>query len=294
MSNTYNVPKRERREQAREHARTLREAEEKKRRRNRVFVQGGVIVGVIAIAAVALMVVTNLTRPEGPGPLNMASDGILFDSTASAAMSPVKTAALAASATPVATPQEKTGPVSIVVYADYQCPFCAQFEQTNGKQIVTWVAGGIATLEMHPVALLDGASLGTRYSSRAANAVACVANYQPDDFYLASTALFASQPAEQTRGLKNDEIVKIVEKSGADDPAIAQCIRDESFKSWVTAATLRTRQPLPNSDEPYLSSTPTVLVNGVRYPGSPGDAAAFLQFVGSISDAANPKATPEG
>ena len=294
MNSSSSLSKKDRREQAREHARELREAEAKKRQRRRWFVQGGVIVGALAVAVVVLLVVTNLARPEGPGPRNMASDGILFDTTAGAAMTPVKTDALASSATPVPTPQEETGPVSIVVYLDYQCPFCAQFEETNGKQIVQWVAGGIATLEVHPVALLDQYSLGSRYSSRAANAVACVADSEPDEFYLASTALFASQPEEGTNGLTNDEIVKVVESAGVTDPAVAQCIRDESFRGWVSAATERTRSPLPNSDLPALTSTPTVLVNGQQYTGSQGDSAAFLKFVGAIFDAANPQETPEG
>ena len=293
MNPSAPISKKERRDQAREHARELREIEAKKRRRRRWFVQGGVIVGALAVAVVVLLIVTNLVKPAGPGPLNMASDGILFRASGSA-MSPVKTDALAASATPVPTPQEGSGPVSIVIYLDYQCPYCAQFEETNGKQIVQWVAGGIATLEVHPVALLDQYSLGSRYSSRAANAVACVANYQPDEFSLASTALFASQPEEGTSGLKNDELVSIVESAGATNPKIAQCIRDETFKGWVSAATQRTRSPLPNSDLPALEGTPTVLVNGQQYPGAADDAAAFLAFVGSISDAANPQETPEG
>lgn len=294
MSNNAKIPKRDRRAEAREHAREAREAEAKRRRRNRWLLQGGVILGSVAVVLVAVLVVTNLIRPEGPGPRNMASDGILFESSAAGIMVPVETDGLEATATPVATEQDATGPVSIVVYLDYQCPYCAQFEEANGEQLVTWVAGGIATLEMHPVAILDSLSLGTRYSSRAANAVACVADNQPDEFYLASTALFANQPAEGTSGLTNAEIVSIVDEAGANDPDTAQCILDESFKDWVTASTARTQSPLPNSDEPYLSSTPTVLVNGERYEGLPSDADAFLAFVAGISDAANPTETPEG
>lgn len=294
MNPSAPLSKKDRREQAREHARELRELEAKKRQRRRWFVQGGVILGALAIATVVLLIVTSLVTPAGPGPRNMASDGILFDSTAGAAMSPVKTDALESSATPIPTTQSDVGPVSIVVYVDYQCPFCAQFEEANGRQIVQWVAAGIATLEMHPVAVLDQYSLGTRYSSRAANAVACVADREPDEFYLASTALFAAQPEEGTSGLTNDEIVSIVEGAGVTDPAVAQCIQNESFKAWVSAATERTRSPIPNSDEPYLDSTPMVLVNGQRYTGAPSDAKAFLTFVGGISDAANLPETPEG
>ena len=76
-------------------------------------------------------------------------------------------------------------------------------------------------------------------SSRAANAVACVAENEPDSFWDAHATLFANQPDEGTSGLSNSEIIGLFEGAGITSEAVASCINDESFKSWVTAASDR-------------------------------------------------------
>jgi len=285
LSPSTPVTKRERREQAREHARELREAAAKRRRRNRWLIQGSVLVAALAAAAVIVIVLMNVVRAPASGPLNMASDGIQFIGDGEKVV-PVETAGLAAGATPKPTEQDPSKGVSIVLYLDYQCPFCKDFETTNGEKIATWVSGGIASVEVHPVAILDGASQGTRYSSRAANAAACVANYEPTLFLGVNAALFANQPPEGTAGLTNREILTVLAAESADSGEITSCVNNEEFRNWVTQATARTKDPLPNSDLAQLAETPTILVNGHRYLGSLTDASEFLNFVGSIDDAA--------
>ena len=285
MSPSTPVTKRERREQAREHARELREAAAKRKKRNRWLIQGSVLLAAIAVAAVIVIVLMNVVKPPAAGPLNMASDGIQFIGDGEKVV-PVKTAALAAGEKPTPTKQDASKGVSIVLYLDYQCPFCKDFETTNGEKIATWVSGGIATVELHPVAKLDAASQGTRYSSRAANAAACVANYEPTLFLGVNAALFANQPPEGTPGLTNAELLTVLKAESADSGDIVSCVNNEDFKDWVTQATDRTGGPLPNSDLPELPGTPTILVNGQRYLGSLTDQSEFLNFVGSIDDAA--------
>jgi protein-disulfide isomerase len=296
MSNAESASKKARRDAAREHAREMREAAARKKKRNRLFVQGGVILGALAIAGVVLLVVTNLTRPPSPGPLNMLSDGIVLTGDGTS-MSYEKTDAIAAGAEPVAsTPSTDAGVVSIVMYTDYQCPICQQFETTNGDQLETWVTQGVATLEIHPIAILDSQSLGARYSSRSTNAAACVANFEPDKFWAVNRAFYADQPAEQTAGLTNAEITTLVADAGAKTSEVADCIANETFKTWVADSSERTRGPVPNSDLEAVGGTPTVLVNGQQYTGGITDAAAFTAFVNAIgaSTQGEPETDPEG
>lgn len=296
MSNAESASKKERRDAARDHARELREAAARKKKRNRLFAQGGVILGVLAIAGVVLLVVTNLTRPPSPGPLNMLSDGIVLTGDGTS-MSYEKTKAIAAGAEPVAsTPSTELGVVSIVMYTDYQCPICQQFETANGDQLQTWVTAGVATLEIHPIAILDSQSLGTRYSSRSTNAAACVANFEPDKFWAVNRAFYAGQPAEQTAGLSTAEITSLVADAGAKTSEVADCIADETFKTWVADSTERTREPVPNSELAQVGGTPTVLVNGQQYTGDVTDGAAFTAFVNAIgaSTQGEPEVDPEG
>jgi len=277
--------KKARRDAAREHAREAREAAAKKRKRNKLFAQGGVLLGVLAVAAVVVLVVSNLNAPAAPGPLNMASDGIVLNGDGTS-MGYVATDAIAADGDPVASTAPAAGdPVAIVMYVDYQCPYCAQFETTNATQIEQWVTAGMATVEIHPIANLDSQSLGTRYSSRSANTAACVANFEPEQFWAVNSAFYANQPAEQTSGLTTAEIKTLVSDAGASSQEVADCIGSETFKSWVTDATLRTRSPIPNSDLASVEGTPTVLVNGQQYAGELTDADAFTAFVSAVAAA---------
>ena len=280
-SNQPRPTRNERRDAAREKARILREEQKKRERRNKVLIQGGIIVAVLAVAALVVTLIMQNTKPEGPGPENMASDGIVLTGV-DGAITVVETPALAAGATPAATVHDESGEVAnIVTYIDYLCPFCGQFETTNSDSIRTMVESGAATLEVHPVAILTNKSAGTQYSLRAANAAACVAENSPEAFLDFNQLLFENQPEEGSTGLTNDEIKEFVEQSGAGSLSkIDKCIDDSQFKAWVQAATNRAlTEPVPNSDLESITGTPTVLVNGKQYVGSLTDPAEFQSFV---------------
>ncbi|WP_448005618.1 DsbA family protein [Agromyces bauzanensis] len=281
-SNQPRPTRNERREAAREKARLLREEQKKRERRNRFLIQGGVIVAVLAIAAIVVTLIVQSTRPEGPGPQNMASDGILLTAGADGGITAVETPALGADETPTPTVPDESGTVAnIVIYVDYLCPFCGQFEATNSDSIRTMVEEGAATLEVHPIAILTNKSAGTQYSLRAANAAACVADASPDSFFDFNAILFENQPEEGTAGLTNDELKELAGEAGVSSRStIEKCIDDEQFKAWVQDATNRAlTEPVPNSDLPSITGTPTVLVNGQQYAGSLEDPAEFQSFV---------------
>lgn len=282
--------KNDRRRAAQEKARQLRETQKKKERRGKWLLQGGLIVVAVAVVGIVTLVIVNSVQPAGPGPRNMASDGIVIGQGYTA----VTTPAIADGEDPVPNPVPVEGePIAISVYLDYQCPICNQFEEANTDQISTWLESGAATVAYYPVAILDRASQGTRYSSRAANAAACVADTAPDSFFDFSTALFQNQPEEGTSGLTDEEIVSIAAGAGVSGSAFESCVADESFKSWVTAATNRaTSDPELQGTQGF--GTPTVLVNGERYTGSPADGTAFAQFVAAADGAefAEPSPSP--
>ncbi|KJC65229.1 DsbA family protein [Agreia bicolorata] len=285
------LSKNERREAAREKAKMLREQQRKKDLRNRVFLFGGLGVVVIAIGVAVTLIIVSAIKPAGPGPMNMASDGVTISKGYVATTSPAQPA----DADPVVpTPDYSTGVVDIQVYVDYLCPFCGQFESTNSEQIGQWIDSGAATLTTHPLAILDRGSLGTKYSTRSANAAACVANYSPDSFYAFSALLFKNQPAENTEGLDNTALKGYVGDAKADNVSqIEKCIDDTEFKDWVSASTARAlKGPLPNTEVEKVEGTPTVLVNGQQYSGSLTDADAFSAFVLQVASEAYSTATP--
>jgi protein-disulfide isomerase len=284
--------KKARREHAREIARVEREKEKKRRLRNRIFIQGGVVLGVLAVALVGVLIFTSATASTapGPGPANMASDGILFDSV-DGAVTPVSTAAIPIDGTPTATVSDATdGIAAVETYVDWTCPICQQFESTYSESITALVAAGTATLEVHPIAILDGSYSGSRYSSRAANAAACVANYEPDLFLDAQTAMYANQGTEGTTGLSNGDIKSILSDAGVTSDKVTTCIDDEEFKSWVADTTERATSNADLADPSTGSfGTPTVVVNGVRWDGT----TDILDVI-SAAAAAETAETPAG
>jgi protein-disulfide isomerase len=272
------LSKNARREAAREKSRVLREEQKKKDRRTRVLLQGGIILASLAIIAIIALVLVNSIKPEGPGPANMASDGIQVSQGGIALQTP----ALKADQTPVPNaPDTSTGVLDIQMYVDYLCPICGQFEATNGDYISSLLDNGGATVEIHPIAILDRLSQGTKYSTRAVNAAACVANFAPNQYYAFHNLLFANQPAENSTGLTNDQIVDLTTQAKVDKASqIASCIRSEDFKAWVGASTARALNgPIPNSNVDKVQGTPTVIVNGLKYEGSVTDLATFQAFV---------------
>jgi protein-disulfide isomerase len=292
--------KNQRREAAREKARELRDQQRKKEKRNRLFLQGGVGVGILAIAAIIILVVVNNVAPPAAGPLNMRSDGIIIGKDLKA----VRTGAIPENGKPIATVRDKkSSVVSIRIYIDYFCPVCNAFETANKSQLTSWLKKGAVTLEIHPISILDRSSLGTAYSTRAANAAACVANYAPDDYWAFTQEMYVKQPTENTVGLTDAQIIAVIKDAKVHNISqITPCVNKEKFKAWVAAATTRALSgPLPDSTAKSVAGTPTVIVDGVEYPitdADVGSASAFTAFVEQTAGAqfdsgtSTPKPTP--
>ena len=263
---------------ARQKARELRIEQRKKEVRNRRLLQGGIIAASLLVVAIVAVTIWSQIPTARTGPVNMLSDGIKIGE------------GLIAETTPGLKPGDDPVPsavtpgsevIDIRVYLDYQCPGCRVFEETNHTQLTTWVETGAATVEFHPVALFDRYSLGTKFSSRSANAAACVANYSPDAFYDFNSLMFANQPKEGTEGLTDEQILVLAKRADViSTPLIERCVNDQDYKAWVNAATARALAgPIPNSTVERVASTPTVIVNGIAYDGALNDADAFATFV---------------
>jgi len=303
--------KNQRREDARQTAREHRAEAQKSERRRRFLVQGGVVGGIIVIVAVIGLVIWSAVPSPGPRPANMASDGILLQAKLDANGVPtgdieaVLSKALPDGAEPETTTQDPNL-LNIVVYVDYQCPVCRNFNSADAPIIQDRVASGAATIEIHPISMLDRMSMGTRFSSRAANAAACVATFDPNRFLSFDDAMFTNQPDENTPGLDNAAIKEIVKSVGADRQAeIGTCIDNETFKSWVASSWNRVKDApaLPNTTDVVFGGTPTVIVNGTQFNfNTDPETGAFypaqfsdflLKLAGLSASTSTPTPTPK-
>jgi protein-disulfide isomerase len=265
------------RELAREKAREMRLKGSAREKRNRIFIQLSLGVTAVTVIGVLAAVILSGLQPAGPGPLNMQSDGIKIGAGDVA----VQTPALAADASPVATPANAADVVEIALWVDYLCPLCRQFEEANSAAIAELLSLGAATIEIHPIAILTNRSQGTQYSLRAANAAGCVANSYPNSFLGFHNALYKNQPEEDTEGLTDDQLIELATSAGA-GPEIESCINDGTFKDWVKSSTERAISgeiAINNLDKKFtgVQGTPTVLINGKQFNPS-YDPAAPLPF----------------
>jgi protein-disulfide isomerase len=274
MSGNTPRSKNERREHARETARQRQEEERRRKRRNRLLTQGGLGAVVLAAIVIVILVIVHSsssspTTAAEAGPRNMATNGIVFHGVAGK-VEAEQTGAVPAKGTP--KPVSMTGAAGsskLTLYIDWTCPACKQFEASYSAKILALVAQGKVTLEIHPIAILDSHYQSSKYSSRAANAAACVANSRPDRFLAVQQQFYDHQPEEGTAGLTNAQIKALVRAGGVSDATVASCIDSDTYGPWVTAAT-----NLATSDSALVDSatgsfsTPTVLLNGARWDGT--------------------------
>ncbi len=168
------------------------------------------------------------------------------------------------------------GAPTVQIYVDYMCPYCGQFEAANKDGLETLITGGTANVVVHPIALLDRVSQGSEYSTRAAAASAWVADKAPEQWLDFHEALFANQPAENTRGLANLEIADQAKAVGVPDDvadAITSGEARRTFGQWVFSASNTAL------DEAGIQGTPAIMIDGTPWQGDWTDPTALPQAV---------------
>ena len=268
----------EQREEARQKAKELREQNAKKEKRNKLVLQLSVVGAALAIivgvgAVIAFEAANRAAAPVvDETPANLTELGGLK----------IGVGLQAFTATNTPTPDTSDKSPEIIMYVDYQCPICQAFDLPNAAQLRSWVDTGAATVEIRPLSFLDRASLN-EYSSRAANAAFCVANFQPDSYFDFHQDLMENQPSEGQEGPSDQRLFDIAAQSGAGTEEVKGCIQNKSFGDYVEQ---HTQFVLSNpQDGVTVSGTPTILVNGEQYTWNTGDELLsperFAQFVSS-------------
>ncbi|MFC7850264.1 DsbA family protein [Arthrobacter sp. NPDC057388] len=278
--------KAERTAQAREKAREIREAQLKKDKRNKLLIGWGIVVAVVAILAVIALVVTSNIRnnapvaDQGPTPANGNVHGgitllkgteVAKSAAASVNVADIPSPPASAPATITAPGAEAEAgkPVKVVLYIDFICPVCKNFEATYNETLTKLRDEGKITVEYRALGFLDSRST-TNYSSRAANAAACVVNESPEKYSAFVDTLFANQPAEGGAGLSDDELKKLATDVGA--KSIDSCVENKTYRPWVKYTT-------QEAAAIGVTGTPTVLVDGKQWGKGDSAQTEFPAFV---------------
>lgn len=285
-ANEIRKSKAERTSEAREKARQIREAQLKKDKRNKLLIGWGIVVAVVAILAVVALVVTTTMRQnaptadQGPTPANGNVNGgvTLLANTDVAKLEPAGVDAASVGEPPQTPPAQvvapgaeaETGkPVKVVLYIDFICPVCKNFEAQYNEQLTSLRNQGKITVEYRALGFLDSRS-STNYSSRAANAAACVVNESPEKYAEFVDALFAKQPAEGSAGLSDTELKKMATDIGA--KPIDSCADDKTYRPFVK---FTTKQAAAIG----VTGTPTVFVDGQQWGKGASAQTPFPDFL---------------
>jgi protein-disulfide isomerase len=156
-----------------------------------------------------------------------------------------------------------SGPVTIDLYEDFMCPICHEFETQSGATIQQLVSANKVTVRYHPVAILDGSSNGTQYSTRSAGAAAAAA--EGGKFLAYHDVLYQNQPAENSDGLTNAKLIDLGKSVGLTTSSFADAINNKTYTAWAGKVT-------DTFSSRGYTGTPTVLVAGKVLSGVPTPA----------------------
>lgn len=232
-------------------------AQRRRAKRNRILGYGGGLV----IIGLLVAIVVSVVNAVGGGPSTAGREAPIT------LVTPANTTSSGAIAVGNAA-----APVKVEVYLDYMCPFCGRFDRANAEELNRLLIDGTMRLELHLMSFLDKASSGTRYSTRAANAMATVADKAPDKVLAFNRALFARQPHEGSEGLADNQIADLARSAGVPQDVI-DAFAARTFEPWIGKVT-------EAAFASGVNSTPTVKVNGVVFKGD-------LLTAGPLTEAIN-------
>ncbi|MEV8143825.1 thioredoxin domain-containing protein [Specibacter sp. NPDC078709] len=277
--NEPRLSKAERTSQAREQAKVIRDAQLKKEKRNGWLIRGGVLAAAVAIIVIIALIVINTQKANEPiadsgavpssmnayGGITLGKDGVPIKPTTTETTVDINNVPeLPTAPAEKAFDLDKIGikasaagePIQTVVYFDFLCPFCNQFETQYGPELKALANEEKITVEYRSLGFLDRLSGGTNYSSRAGAAAACVADTSPDKYQAYLDKLFVEQPAENSKGINNATLAKYATEVGAAD--ITSCIDNKTFRPYQANTTLL-------ASAHGIASTPSVFMDGEQW-----------------------------
>ena len=187
-------------------------------------------------------------------------------------------------ASPVALADGKTlgasgAPVTIDLWADFQCPFCGSFSQATEPQLVsTYVSTGKAKLVFHDFAFVGQESLDA--------AVAATCAEQQGKFWPYHDYLYANQGATENEGaFSSARLLQIAAAVGLDQATFSTCT--------ANSATLQTvNQEHQQGIGAGVTGTPTIFINGQAQ--SAYDLASLSAAIDKAYGNSTPAPLPSG
>jgi protein-disulfide isomerase len=149
---------------------------------------------------------------------------------------------------------DPNAPVTIIEFADFQCPFCGRFFASIEPQInEAYIKSGKVRLGYWNFAFLGDESIW------AAESAECAADQ--DKFWEYHDKLYASQSGENKGAFNKENLKKFAEELGLDTKLFNECLDSGKYTSLI-------KEDTSTSSALGVQSTPTFLVNGQSVVGA--------------------------
>ncbi len=158
-------------------------------------------------------------------------------------------------------------PIKLVEYGDYQCPFCAQFNESAMPPLLAdYIATGKVQLTFVPFSFLG------EESNRAAEAASCAADQ--GKFWEMHEGIYGNHAGENEGAYSSDRLRQIAANAGLDLAAYDSCMNDGTHEGSITDFNTLAQQA-------GVTSTPSFTING----GAPFSFRNWDDFKAQLDEA---------
>ncbi len=159
-------------------------------------------------------------------------------------------------------------PITIDLWADFQCPVCARFARDIEPLLVSrYVQPGLVRLTFRDFAFIGPESFDAAVAARVAGALG-------GKFWAYHDLLFANQGAENSGSFSRARLADMAVAVGLDRTAFLAALDDPSYLAAV-------RQEAAQGQALGVNSTPTMSINGKLAAGLP-DWTALESYLDSL------------
>jgi protein-disulfide isomerase len=176
-------------------------------------------------------------------------------SLTSAAKSPVTVTTASSALSECSTPTcgQANAPVTIDIYADFQCPFCARADGVLQQLAPQYIDTGKVKLVYHNFPIIGPES------ETAAQAAACAGDQ--NKFWAYANYLFTHQNGENAGAFSSNALKHFAAQLGLNQSAFNTCLDSGKYSATVHQQALAGQQR-------GVTVTPTFFINGQKYEGA--------------------------
>jgi protein-disulfide isomerase len=243
------------------------QAEQARAERNRKLALYGAVVVVVAVIAAAVFWYSGGSSSNPTSAADAAKVPARVVGMSGAPATTIATKDASAGSTPNLVIGKASAPTKVVVYEDFLCPYCREFEEASRDFLHEAAEQGKVEVEYRPFHLLQ-----PQYSLDALNAFAAVlTSSSPEVALRFHDLLYDKQPYETASSFPDaSELAKWAKSVGGDSGAVEAAVNANDPAFAKAAEELSTAAKVPG--------TPTVFVDGKTLSGSsPADMANKLQ-----------------